>query len=438
MGWLARPPAPSARLSARLGLAPLAAAVFAALAVGVAFSSSAAGSAPADSVGVAPPPAETLPAAPPPADNSQPAAADTLRTPPPPAPFRPADWETLSSGLPEAARVEPLVNARYNRVDGPAVLLGAAVKSDREPRPLLYIKAGYAFSRERFLYDAGVEAPIGDPSRFRVGGAVYRRTATEDGWIVGETENTLFALFARTDYRDHYEAEGWNAFAQWEPGRDFALRAGGSIEDVRSLQTEVTFSVFGNKDHFRDNPTIDDGRDGVVTASARLGPEAIPADGGSNALLVYEHAGSPIDGDFDYGRVRGEGRWKALLSPRQEARARIIGGSTVDGDLPLQKQWHVGGIGTLRGHEYKKYDGDQFLLANAEYYLLARKNVWLFGFLDWGAAWFGRGAIDSQHFALDGGAGIRLGPGPAAITVARNLQDSHAPYLVGVRLGGSF
>jgi len=168
MGWLARPPAPSARL----GLAPLATAVFAALAVGVAFSSSAAGSASADSVGVAPPPAETLPAAPPPADNSQPSARDTLPTPPPPAPFRPADWETLSSGLPEAARVEPLVNARYNRVDGPAVLLGAAVKSDREPRPLLYVKAGYAFSRERFRYDARVEAPIGDPTRFRVGGAI--------------------------------------------------------------------------------------------------------------------------------------------------------------------------------------------------------------------------------------------------------------------------
>ncbi len=334
--------------------------------------------------------------------------------------------------------MEPLVNARYNRVDGPAVLLGAAVKSEREPRPLLYAKAGYAFSRERFLYDVGAEAPIGDPSRFRVGGAVYRRTATEDGWIVGETENTLFALFARTDYRDHYEAEGWNAFAQWEPGSDFALRAGGSIEDVRSLQTEVTFSVFGNKDHFRDNPAIAEGRDGVVSASARVGPETIPSDGGSNALLVYERAGSPIDGDFEYGRVRGEGRWKARLSPKQEARARVIGGSTVDGDLPLQKQWHVGGIGTLRGHEYKKYDGDQFLLANAEYYLLARKNVWVFGFLDWGAAWFGRGAIDGQHFALDGGAGIRLGPGPAAITVAHNLQDSHAPFLVGVRLGGSF
>ncbi len=323
-------------------------------------------------------------------------------------------------------------------MDGPALLLGVAVKSEREPRPLLYLSAGYAFSRDRFLYDVGFEAPIGDPARFRVGGALYRRTATEDGWIVGETENTFFALFARTDYRDHYEAEGWKAFGQWEPGRDFAIRVGASVEDVRSLDTEVSFSVFGKEDHFRANPAIDDGRQGVVEAGARIGPVAIPADGGTNGEITYERAGSPIDGDSEYGRIRGAAHTKVRLSPRQEARARLIGGTTVDGDLPAQKIWHLGGIGTLRGREYKKFDGDQFLLGNAEYYLLARKNVWVFGFLDWGAAWFGRGEIDHQRFALDGGAGIRLGPGPIAITVARSLQDSDAPFLVGVRLGGSF
>jgi len=433
MGWPARPPARSAgRAAAR---AAIAAAIVLALGAGEAWG------APADSLASAAPDSAASATAAPPVAASPVAAPDTTvaaKPAPLATPFRPAEWETLSTGLPEAIHPEPLFNFRYNRVDGPAVLLGGAMKSEREPRPLLYAKAGYAFSRERFLYDVGAEAPIGDPSRFRVGGAFYRRTATEDGWIVGETENTLFALFARTDYRDHYEAEGWNAFAQWEPGRDFALRAGASAEDVRSLQTETSFSVFGNKDHFRDNPPIDEGRDGVASASARIGPETIPAEGGSNALVLYERAGSLIDGDFDYERARGEGRWKAVLSPKMEARARILGASTVDGTLPLQKVYHVGGIGTLRGREYKKYGGDQFLLANAEYYVLARRNTWVFGFLDWGAAWFGRGNIDQQKFALDGGVGLRLGPGPIAMTLAHSLQDSKAPYLFGVRLGGSF
>lgn len=417
MGWPAIPPARSAAF--------LPAALLAALLT------AAGGNAAGSTVDAAPDTVHAATATP----------GDSVPAPAPPTPaasFRPADWETLSTGLPEATRLAPLVKLRYNRVDGPALLLGGAVISEREPRPLLYASAGYAFSRERFLYDVGFEAPIGDPARFRAGGAVYRRTATEDGWIVGETENTLFALFAWTDYRDHYEAEGWKAFAQWEPGRDFALRFGASVEDVRSLATEARFSIFGKEDEFRENPPIDDGREGVVEAGARIGPEFLPAEGGSNAEAIYERAGSPIDGDSEYGRIRAAAHTKLLLSPRQEARVRLIGGTTVDGDLPSQKVWHLGGIGTLRGHGYKTSDGDQFLLANAEYYLLARKNVWAFGFLDWGAAWFGRGEIDRQRFALDGGVGIRLGPGPIAVTVARNLQSSDAPFLVGVRLGGSF
>jgi Family of unknown function (DUF5686)/Omp85 superfamily domain len=384
--------------------------------------------APADSA--AAPPASTPPA---PSPSTAPAA------PAPPAPaFRPADWETLYTGLPEATHLAPLVRARYNRVDGPALHLGGAVVNEREIHPLLYAAVGYAFSREGFLYDIGFDAPLGDRRRFRINGSAYRRTATEDGWIVGETENTFFALFARTDYRDYYEAEGIEGSVQWEPGRDFALRVGASTEDVQSLANETKFSIFGKGDEFRPNPPIQDGTEGVLSIFGRIGPSSLPLTGGTNGELTYERAGSPIDGDSEYGRLRGAAHTRLRLSPRQEARIRAIGGSTVDGDLPPHKVWHVGGIGTLRGHEYKRFSGDQLLLANAEYYLLARKNVWTFAFLDWGAAWFGKDNLSRQQFALDGGVGIRLGEGPVSVTAARNLQRSGAPVLVGVRLGGSF
>jgi hypothetical protein len=410
MGWRARPPAPNAaRAIAAFWIAAIAAA--SPVLVGRAFAQAPADTTPAAQAPVAPRPAPA---------------------------FRPADWETLSTGLPEATRLGPLVRARYNRVDGPALHLGGAVLSDLEPRPLLYALVGFAFSRERFLYDAGFEAPLGERRRFRMRGSAYRRTATEDGWIVGETENTLFALFARTDYRDHYEAEGIDGAATWEPGRDFALGVGAETEKVRSLDTETRFSIFGKDDRFRPNPPIQDGTQGVLSVFGRIGPSPLPVRGGTSGDLTYERGGSPIDGDSEYERLRGAAHTRVRLSPRQEARVRVIGGATLDGALPPQKIWHVGGIGTLRGHDYKEFGGDQFLLGNAEYYFLARKNVWTFAFLDWGAAWFGRDNLSRQQFALDGGVGIRLGDGPIAVTAARNLQRSGAPILVGVRLGGSF
>jgi hypothetical protein len=368
-----------------------------------------------------------------PADSAAPAPAA-----PPATPFQKADWETLSAGLPEEARLAPVYGFRYNRVDGPAPTIGAAVRSERWPNPLVYAKLTYAFSRERFLYDAGGEAPLGDPTRFKVGGAAYRRTATEDAWIVGEVENTIFALLARTDYRDYYEASGFEGRVAWEPGRDFAARVEGRAENQRSLENESNVSLFGAHDRFRPNPPIDEGQDGVLALGARIGPASLPPEGGTHGDVVYERAGDAIHGDFDYGRVRAVVRTRVRLSPKQDARARIIGGSTVDGTLPSQKLWYVGGIGTLRGEDFKERRGDQFLLANAEYYLLARKNVWGFVFLDWGSAWFGRDNLDRQQFLIDGGIGVRIAEGPLAVTAGRNLQESDAAIHVLVRLSETF
>src|SRR5215212_7468085 len=99
-------------------------------------------------------------------------------------PQAPAGWETLSTGLPEEARFHIRPGFRYNRVDGATPLAGVAFRSERQDQPLVYALASAATGRDRFLGEAGFEAPIGDPVRFRVGADVYRRTASEDAWIV--------------------------------------------------------------------------------------------------------------------------------------------------------------------------------------------------------------------------------------------------------------
>ncbi|HZE19817.1 MAG TPA: hypothetical protein VE402_06825, partial [Candidatus Angelobacter sp.] len=44
---------------------------------------------------------------------------DSTKTPPTRV-VRSAEWETLSTGLPEETRFRKIVGLRYNRVDGPA------------------------------------------------------------------------------------------------------------------------------------------------------------------------------------------------------------------------------------------------------------------------------------------------------------------------------
>ena len=351
---------------------------------------------------------------------------------------RPAEWETLSTGLREEARFRKIFRLRYNRVDGPAATAGAAFQTGRGPAPELFAEGTYAASREKGLFEAGFTAPFGDRPLLTFGASGYRRTATEDDWIVPEGENTIFALLARTDYRDYYESEGGQAFAAWAPGSDFELRLGGRVESQRSLSTRTRVSAFGKHPVFRPNPPIQDGDDQAMTIRFRIGPSAPPLKGGTRGEALYERSGDPLHGDFEYGRLRAAVRHRARLSPTMEFRARVIAGSTLTGTLPFQKLWYVGGIGTLRGHDFKSFAGDQFFLGNAELYRRARKNIYAFTFLDTGAAWFGRDNLDRQHPALDAGLGIRIAEGPAAVTVAKNLRDSGSKPRVGVRLGGTF
>ncbi|HSQ59610.1 MAG TPA: hypothetical protein VLT84_04170 [Acidobacteriota bacterium] len=381
-----------------------------------------------------------------PADSAAPSAAPATDSSaaPPAAPgaalpqARSADWETLATGLPEEARVRFAQQFRYNRVDGPALLAGAEVRDERQPRALARVLAGYAFSRKRGLGEAEANVPLDGDRRFILGGSLYRRTATEDGWIVGEAENTIFALVARTDYRDHYESEGYEGRFVWRPGRDAGLAIGAVVEKQRSLRTRTRVALFGHDDKFRANPAIEPGEDGVVWGAVRIGPETIPSGGGSRIEIRYERSGDPIDGDFEYGRVRTQANWRGRLSPGQTARVRAIAASTRSGALPPQKVWDLGGIGTLRGEPHQRLHGDQFFLVNAEFARRARKNVDAIAFLDWGTAWFGRGAWDEARPLLDGGVGLRVGEGPTAITIARNLQRGDAPFVVGVRLGGTW
>lgn len=374
--------------------------------------------------------------------SSAPAASlfqpDSTTAAPPRHVTRSAEWETLAAGLPEEARFRKIVRLRYNRVDGPAVILGAAFQTGRGPAPVLFAEGGYAYSRERGLYEAGFSVPFGDRPLVTFGGSGYRRTATEDEWIVSEGENTIFALFARTDDRDHYEAEGGEAYAAWAPGSDFELRAGGRVEEQRSLSTRTRIALTGHHPVFRPNAPIQDGEDQAFTVRARIGPAALPHRGGTSGEALYERSGDPLKGDYEYGRVRGVVRHKIQLTRTMEFRARLVAGSTLSGALPPQKLWYLGGIGTLRGHDYKTFVGDQFFVLNAEFYRRARKNIYAFTFLDTGAAWFGKENLDRQHPALDAGLGIRIADGPAAVTVAKNLRDSDSKPLVGVRLGGSF
>jgi outer membrane protein assembly factor BamA len=154
--------------------------------------------------------------------------------------------------------------------------------------------------------------------------------------------------------------------------------------------------------------------------------------------MSMERAGYGLGGDFDFTTLFLDARNYIKLGPAQFLRYRLMAGSRTEGCLPLQKEFYVGGIGTLRGHDYKEMTGDQMMLGNIEYGAYAGRTVGLFLFVDSGKAWYGEGGFLDQRLELDAGVGIELLCQQTQLYAARDLKDSDSPILVGLRLNRTF
>ena len=66
-----------------------------------------------------------------------------------------------------------------------------------------------------------------------------------------------------------------------------------------------------------------------------------------------------------------------------------LGSRQVQKFLPNQKLFYLGGIGTLRGYDYKEFSGTTVTMLNLEYLMKINKKIGLTIFIDTGACWNG-------------------------------------------------
>ena len=62
-------------------------------------------------------------------------------------------------------------------------------------------------------------------------------------------------------------------------------------------------------------------------------------------------------------------------------------GGSIEGTPPLQERFYLGGIGTLRAHDFKELVGNRFFLANIEYRASVMEDLQVVFFTDMGDAW---------------------------------------------------
>jgi len=362
----------------------------------------------------------------------------------------PEAWRARRShGSRHDGRLEPI--ADYNRVDLFRIGFTGETQDPSTMAPRIGGRFEYATGRRRALYGVQLEQPLFPPGRLALGVSMSRRTDHSELQQVDDAENSLALLFARQDYRDYFEREGFGAYMAWRVPDFSVISVHARNDTYRSLQLQGgTRSIFERHRALRDNPEVDEGDiHAVLLRLERQIRRTARTRAGFYHWIELERAGHGMGGDFEYTRVLADLRSVLRLSPTATLALRAVAGTAATGELPAQKEFTTGGADGLRAHAFAQYRGNQLLLAQAEYTTALWRvrpsgfdaGLHAIAFVDAGRAW-----DDARHawwparqqLQVDGGFGLTTSEDNLRVYVARNLQRPRSSAVFSVRLQRPF
>lgn len=265
----------------------------------------------------------------------------------------------------------------YNRVEGLPILIGPTYKG-RVGRGDLTISAlgilrtahGFHWDAENVGHRLSADLRVGRRRGFSVGVSSFDVVEKIEPWHLTEPDGALASFFAKRDNFDHFGKHGARAYGSLFRGDMASLTLGYSRERWSSRRARDVFTLFRGDESWRVNPRVNDGLAHVIDLSAHLDTRNNPVDprGGWFINANYEHGSgefqtagtrivSPVDGptvDLEYGRAFLDLRRYNRISPKRQLNARLVVGGWVHGDqLPFQRRFSVGGLGTLPGFDFR-------------------------------------------------------------------------------------
>jgi len=358
----------------------------------------------------------------------------------------------------------------YNRVEG--LFLGMAF-----PKKItgkynyfnLHGFAGYGFQLKKWRYELAVDRWLFSQKdfRFEIGGRIYDLTDTHDDWLITPLENSLAAFFLHDDYQNYFRRRGYELHASQNLTIYFKGLLAYRSDKYNSLQKNTDWALFGGKKKFAENPGIDEGDMRSLYGELYLDTRdniELPRRGWF-ARLGMETSNSKLRSDYSFNQYEFEIRRYQPITRFDRLDIRLKA-ATSEGSVPLQKQYQLGGISTLRGFAYKAlhggegyYGGDRMLLANIDYNLnpkiigtnfLFFDNLRYILFFDVGNVWM-REQVSSKDGWSEGFDWLKLNDlksdlgvaftswsGRFRLSIAKRLDTGKEPFRVTVRLTKPF
>lgn len=245
----------------------------------------------------------------------------------------------------------------------------------------------YKFGPDEAGYSFGFERPIFSGPRLFFGGELHDISASDDTWRLSTVEQTVAALGFKNTFRDYYRRRGAQLFGVFRPGDNNEFSAMARWDRHEPLPNTTNYSFFRDDAVFRPNPLVRDrhvnafvfgytfdtrpmSRAGSAATYSRHLKDSLFGTGvrqepGLRLEWTSEVAGRALEGDAKFDRHILNARGYLQLGSRSLFAARGLFGWS--NDPPLERQFAIGGIGTVHGYSFKEAAGSGLTLINAEY-----------------------------------------------------------------------
>ncbi len=314
---------------------------------------------------------------------------------------------------------------------------GSRTQGDRSVDSFLFGTMSYGLSSRSTNYRAGGGVTIGGDSHLIYSAQIHRLTSVRDRDIsLSDSEQFVRALWG-TDFQDYYLREGAVTALQWQSA-NIMHSLGLSLlwEEHNSLQRTMDFHLRNWSAHpelaGRQNSPIHAGsmrsislkydfdNRGWTDAKNDFEGREHRASEWYNTFLV-EHASPAIGSDFDFTRFQVHFRhYSPMGDNRIDARLKV---GTAMGQLPYQRKFVMGGIGTLRGYSLYEFAGNHGFLFNLEYAHSLGDGAFLIPFVDVGQVWYRLEDIDINQIQPKVNLGIGFQGGPFRLNLAKALEE---------------
>ncbi len=239
-------------------------------------------------------------------------------------------------------------DVRFNRVEG--LHLGGAYRVQLAKNWEVGAAGGYKTGPHKWSYQAKLVVPLAKNQRLSL---LHRHDlATLPGSsLYPQTLHSVFSVVGWTDHFDYFwQTRSALMLEGTLPTWHLLLEAGVAAARDRSAEARTDFSLFGGRDRMRPNPTVDEGRVGLVRLRVRLGKPSfawsVVSQRGAELVVEYAQRGL-LASDFSFVSYRllaGFGTAtllrRRLLPNRLDV--QVIAGA-VQGEPPVQK------LGTVEG-----------------------------------------------------------------------------------------